>query len=320
MALNSYPNNAWNNRAISLAEHEQILLPFGRTGFIGYSTTLPVYAGASARTLYLRAGVRGTVRGTRFNVTSEETIGPDKILANTSGSPRRDLLVMRLNREAAAPNQFTVSPVVLTGVPAAAPVAPSPVRNDTMDGTGVWDFPVTEIPVPNGATTLTLTAADFRGWWCSPSGYTGLEVGKPPAEPGLIFRANDSGVSYIASNTGKWQRIYQESGWINVGLPTGYDGNLSFAKVNNLAVMSARVTRTGAALAPTVSPQLYTVAESFRPEQAVYGVYHCTLPDHSSHVAVGTTGAIIFSGTGTTNLGISQNATLISNMVWPVAP
>lgn len=321
MTYNSYPNSAWNSRAISLAEHEQILLPFGRTGFLNYSATLPVYAGAAARTLMLRVGTRGTVRGTRFNITAEHTIGPDVILANTSGSPRRDLLVMRLNREAAAPNQFTVSPVVITGAPAAVPVAPAPVRNDTSDGTGVWDLPVTEIPVPNGATTLTITAADFRGWWCTPSGYTGLEVAKPPTEPGLIFRANDSGISYIASNTGKWQRIYLNGGWVNVGAPSGWTASpFAFARINDLIVMSARLIRTGAAIPATTSPVLYTVAESYRPTQATFGVYHCSNPDHSSHVAVGTDGAVTFAGTGNTALPIAQNSTLLSNMVWLATP
>lgn len=320
MTIDSYPNSAHNSRAISLAEHEQILLPFSRTGLIGYSTTLPVYAGAAPRTLMLRVGTRGTVRGTRFNVTAEHTIGSDMILANTSGAPRRDLLVMRLDRAATDPNKFTVSPVVITGTPAAVPVAPSPVTNDTSDGTGVWDFPITEIPVPNGATTLTLAASDFRGWWCTPSGYTGLSTAFPPIEPGLIFRANDSGVTYVGSNTGKWQRLYINSGWINVGLPSGWSGTLGFAKVGDLAIMAARVTRTGAALASTVSPLLYTVAESFRPQQAVFGVYHCTLPDHSSHVAIGTDGSIIFSGTATSAMNIAQNATLLSNMAWPVTP
>jgi hypothetical protein len=321
VAVDSYPNNAHNNRAISLAEHEQILLPFGRTGFIGYSATLPVYAGASARTLYLRAGVRGTVRGTRFNITSEHTIGPDMILANTSGSPRRDLLVMRLDRAATDPNKFTVAPVVLTGVPAAAPVAPAPVRNDTMDGTGVWDFPVTEIPVPNGATTLALTAADFRGWWCTTSGYTGLEVAKPPIEPGMIFRANDTGISYVGSNTGKWQRIYQNTGWINVSAPSGWTASpFAFARVNDLVVMSARIIRTGATVPATTSVTMYKVAEQFRPTQATYGVYHASYPDHSSHVAVGTDGSVVFAGAGTAALTISQNSTVLSNMVWLATP
>lgn len=321
MAVDSYPNNAHNNRAISLAEHEQILAPFSRTGFIGYSATLPVYASASARTLMLRAGTRGTVRGTRFQITSEHTIGPDMILANTSGSPRRDLLVMRLNREATDPNKFTVNPVVITGAPAASPVAPLPVRNDTIDGTGYWDLPVLDFPVPNGATTLTVTPADFRGWWTSPSGYTGLSTAMPPVEPGLIFRANDTGISWIGTNTGRWQRIYQNTGWINVSAPSGWTASpFAFARVNDLVVMSARVIRTGATIPATTSVTMYKVAEAFRPEQAAYGTYHASSPDHSSHVAVGTDGSVVFAGTGTTSLPINQNSTVYSNMVWLATP
>lgn len=320
MTVESFPNNAHNSRAISLPEHEQILAPFARTGFIGYSTTLPVLAGVAARTLLLRSGVRGTVRGTRFNITAEHTVGPDLIVANTSGQPRRDLLVMRLARDVADPNKFTVNPHVITGAPATVPVAPSPVRNDTIDGTGSWDLPVLDFPVAHGATTLTVNAADFRGWWTSPSGYTGLDAAKPPTEPGLIFRANDTGISYIATNTGTWQRIYSNTGWINVSAPSGWTASpFAFARVNDLVVMSARLVRTGAAISASTSPTLYTLAAAYRPAQAVYGVYHCTSPDHSSHVAVGADGAVIFAGTSNTDFPIAQGATLMSNMVWLAA-
>lgn len=321
MTYESFPNTAHNNRAISLAEHEQIVAPLGASGLIGYTTTTPVYStGTGTRTVKLRAGVRATIRGTRFNVIAEHDIDGSQILANTSGAARIDLLVLRLNREAGDPNKFTISPVVITGTPGGAPVAPLPVRNDTMDGTGYWDLPLAEIAVPNGATSIAAGGVTNRAWWVTPSGYTGLDTAKPPVEPGVIFRANDSGVSYIGSNTGKWQRIYQNTGWINVTPPAGWSASpFAFAKVNDLVVMTARLVRTGAALAATVSPTLYTLAEAFRPSQVTYGVYHCTFPDHSSHVAVGTNGAVVFSGTSGGD-GIGQNATLLSNMVWLATP
>lgn len=321
MTIESYPNSAHNSRAVSLAEHEQILVPFSRSGFINYSATLPVYASASPRTVLLRANVRGTVRGTHFNVTAEHTVGPDQILANTSGSPRRDLLVMRLNREATDPNQFTIAPVVITGTPSATPVAPSAVRDDTIDGTGVWDLPVTEISVPNGASALTLATSDFRGWWVTPSGYTGLDTAKPPSYPGMIFRANDTGITYVGTHTGTWQRIYSNTGWVNLAAPSGWSAQtFSFARAGELVIMSARIVRTGATVAGTVSTTMATLAEQFRPAQAVYGDYLCSNVDNNAHVAIGTDGKVIFAGSGATALTIQQGATLFSNMVWLAKP
>ncbi len=319
MTFESYPNNAHNSRAISLAEHEQIIAPMGGTGLIGYSTTTPVYStGTGTRTVKLRAGVRATIRGTRFNNLTETDIDGTQILANTSGSARVDLLVLRLNREAADPNKFTITPVVITGVPGPVPVAPLPVRNDTIDATGVWDLPLAEIAVPNGATSIAVLGVTNRAWWITPSGFTGLDAAKPPAEPGIIFRANDSGISYVATNTGTWQRIYSNTGWVNVSPPSGWTSNpFGFARVNDLVIMVARIVRTGAAVASTVSTTMHTLASQFRPSQTMYGVYHCTSPDHSAHVGINIDGTIIFAGTGSDP--IAQNATLLSNMVWLAA-
>lgn len=319
--MESFPNLAHNNRAITLPENEQLLAPLGLSGLLGYTGTVPVYSDATGgRAVKLRAGVKATIRGTRFNNATETVIGSDVIVANTSGLPRIDLVVLRLNREAVSPNAYTITPVVITGVPAATPLVPSPVRNDTTDGSGFWDIPLADFDVPNGATSIAVDKVRNRAWWVTGSGYTGLDAARPPVEAGVVFRANDTGITWMGTAAGGWQRLYYNTGWVNVTPPTGWAAStFSFARVGDLVVMSARITRTGAAVAATTSPVLYTVTEPFRPSQEVFGTYHCSHPDHSSHVVVGTDGTITFGGTGTTGQHIEQGASLLSNMVWPAA-
>lgn len=312
MAIDSFPNTPHNNRAISLAENEQLLAPLGPTGLVGYTGTTPVYGDSTGRQVKVRAGVSGNIRGTRFNNAAETIV---TLTTNTSGSPRVDLLVARLSR-----TNYTVSYVVIVGTPAATPIAPQPVRNDTVDGTGVWDLPLAEIKVGNGYTTVAPLDVTNRAWWVSSSGYHGLAAAAPPVEPGAIWRANDAGITYVGTSGGSWQKLYYNTGWKPLGVPAGWTAQaFHFCRVGDLVVMNARLVRTGAAIAGTSSAVFGPLGSTYRPSMAVYGVYHCSFPDHSSHIVVGTDGLITFSGTSDTALPISQNATLLANMVWPAA-
>lgn len=312
MAIDSFPNTPHNNRAISLAENEQLLAPLGGTGLVGYTGVTPVYGDSTGRQVKVRAGVSGTIRGTRFNNATETVVA---LTTNTSGNPRVDLLVARLSR-----SNFTVSFVVIAGTPAATPLAPVSVRNDTVDGTGVWDLPLAEIRVANGYTTVASADVTNRAWWVSASGYHGLAAAVPPVEPGVLFRANDTGITYIGTSGGTWQKLYYNTGWKSVGVAAGWTAlAFHFYRVGDLVVMNARLVRTGAAVAGTASVTMGTIADGWRPSMTVWGTYHCTAPDHSSHVAVNADGTIVFAGTGNTDSGIAQNANLMCNMVWPVS-
>ena len=318
MAYESFVNTEHNNRAISLAENEQLLSPLGLSGLLGYTATRPVYAdGTGGRTLKMRAGVRATIRGTRFNNLTETLIGPDQILANTSGSPRKDLLVLRLDRAAAGAKAFTVSPVMLTGNASASPVAPSPVTNNTIDGTGFWDLPILELDVANGATSFTEANIKPRHWYATGSGYVGWDTARPPVEPGVLFQAVDTGITYIGKIDGTWARVHQNTGMVDIAVPAGWSaGPFRVGRDGNTVILTGRVTRTGAALANTASPVVGRVDEDFRPgDEGAYGVYHCSLPDHSSQIAIDSGGAITFGGTQSGD-GIAQNAVLYVNATW----
>lgn len=310
MALDSFPNTPHNARVVSLAENEQ-LWAAAPSGLIGYTGVTPILGDSSGRQVKVRAGVGGRIRGTRFNDALGTTVA---VTTNTSGNPRIDLLVARLTR-----TNYTVSYVVIPGVAAAAPIAPQPVRNDTIDGSGVFDIPLAEIKVANGYTTIASTDVTNRAWWISSSGYQGLDAAKPPVEAGVFFRSNDSGITYIGTSGGSWQKVYYNSGWYQPAAPTGWTAQtLHFARVNDLVVMGVRLIRTGAALAATVSPVIATLPPAYWPDIDWPGVYHCTLPDHSSHVLVhADNGQVVFSGTSGGD-GIAQNATILSSMAWPV--
>jgi hypothetical protein len=309
VAVDSFPNTPHNNRLISLAENEQLWAGVP-SGLIGYTGVTPVYADSTGRQVKVRAGVAGRIRGTRFNNTTE-TIVP--VTTNTSGNPRVDLLVARLNR----PGGYVVGYAVIPGAPGASPIAPQPVRNDTIDGSGTYDIPLAEIKVAHNYTSVAAADVSNRAWWVSPSGFYGFDAAKPPAEGAALFRATDTGITYIGTPAGSWQRLYYNTGWKALTAPTGYTfGAMHFARSGDLVVMNARVIRTNATIASGTNLTFGTLAQTYRPGMTVWGVYHCTNPDHSSHVAVGADGLITFAGASST---IAQNANLLSNMTWLAA-
>lgn len=76
-----------------------------------------------------------------------QTDGPEVIgiPLNESGDPRIDLLVLRLDKE-----NDIIEYVDIEGDPDPSPVAPDPIQNST-----IWDLPLAEIYVADGATTIT---------------------------------------------------------------------------------------------------------------------------------------------------------------------
>lgn len=318
MALDSWPNAVHNARVVSLAENEQ-LWAATPSGLVGYTGVTPVYADSTGKQVKVRAGVNGRIRGTRFTNVAETVVA---LTNNTSGNPRVDLLVARLNRPATGgvtpSDSYTVKFVVIAGVAAAAPVAPAPVRNETTDGSGFWDIPLAEIKVANNYTTVAAGDVTNRAWWVAPSGYQGFDAAKPTVEPGALYQAHDTGITYIGLNGGTWQRLYYNTGWKALNAPSGYSfAAMHFARAGDVVIMNARVIRTGAVVAAGTNATFGTLGTSFRPGMSVWGVYHCTAPDHSSHVVVNTDGTIIFAADGADT--ISTNANLISNMVWLAA-
>ncbi|MFG1872159.1 hypothetical protein [Micromonospora arborensis] len=211
MAYESFPNIDHNNRAITLAEHEQLADPARQSGLVGWAEASPLFADNTGRHVKLRAGCSASILGTRFNNLTETVI---PVAANNSTSIRVDLAVLRLRREQSglgANDQYTISPVVIPGVPGAQ--APPPMTRNNIPGSGYWDIPLAAVGVAPGAVTIGPEHVAPKAYYISASGYTGREEwGFPPIELGAIFRGVDTNCTYIAAG-GVWVQIYKDSGW-----------------------------------------------------------------------------------------------------------
>ena len=253
MAHESFPNDDHNNRVVTLAEHEQIAVGLGKlSGLLSFSNSPALYADSTGLQIKIPPGISASIRGTRFNNNTTTAV---PIGSNTSGKTRVDLVVLRLRRQETslgAGNQYTVAPYVIQGASGDNPVAPSPVRDST-PGSGYWDVPLAEVTVVHNATTIGVAQLRHRGYWITGSGYTGRdEWGKPPAEPGVIFTAVDSGTTYIGTNSGTWQILYSDSGWVDVPLEAGWargeGGSAKVRRVNRAIFVDFSIVRTGGSL------------------------------------------------------------------------
>lgn len=185
MAQKSRPDPAGGN-VVSADEYESISLAFAEDGVVGTpADSAVVYADSTGRQVKVRAGKTANVRGYQWfsDLTTDEVVGG--LPANTSGLPRIDRLVLRLDRSAR-----TVRVVHLAGTPASTPVAPSLTQN-TSTSTGVFDFPLVRWTAINGYTTIAAADIVPEYWYPQPDGptlctsatrpfgvhrYTGMEI------------------------------------------------------------------------------------------------------------------------------------------------
>lgn len=105
------------------------------------TNTCQVYGDSSGLQVKVKTG-QVWIKSHWGEVASELTL---PIASNSSGNPRKDLVVARAH--------FTNNAVqfdVITGTPAGSPTLPTPTQNTTM-----WEVPLAEVSVANGAATIT---------------------------------------------------------------------------------------------------------------------------------------------------------------------
>ncbi len=107
-------------------------------------TGLAVYGDSSGRQVKAPLGT-AWVRGHFYVSTAEETLA---IGANASGNPRIDTVVLTLD-----PTANSIVLAVVAGTAAAAPVPPTLTQTDT----GVYQYPLADVAVANGAATIAAT-------------------------------------------------------------------------------------------------------------------------------------------------------------------
>lgn len=150
MAETSWPTIA-GGLYTNAAQWEQLTSGFTADGVIGAPTdTAVVYGDSTAgRIVKIRANKLALVRGNGWSSgTSEFT---KSIAANSSGSTRIDLVVLRYVR-----SSRTITVQVKTGTPGAG--APTLTQEAIGTGTDTWEIGLAQVTVANGVSVIAASA------------------------------------------------------------------------------------------------------------------------------------------------------------------
>jgi hypothetical protein len=153
VAESSWPSPA-SGRVLNDSQYEKLGLSYGVTGGVVGDFTNPqlVYGDSTGLQVKVAADRYALVRGHEW--WSGSSILTLAIGANSSGSTRTDLVVLRLSR-----TTWDVNVIVLPGTPGGG--APSPTQN--LGTTGSWDLPLATVTVANSASTITSGNVTYVG-------------------------------------------------------------------------------------------------------------------------------------------------------------
>jgi hypothetical protein len=256
VAESSYPTTGGGS--VTDANYEALLGQTIPSGLIGnaFSQEL-VYGDSSGRQVKVRASRAAMIRGYRWQTDGAGITRA--IAANASGQPRIDLAVLRLNRA-----DWTVTFQILQGTPAASPVAPTVTQ---VDGpSGVWEMPLANIAVANGAATITAANVTARAVYLNSYNFEGNKAWTPtpPMNP-RHFYAGDVDRHYGQTSAG-WQ-IYAERGDVtSTTASTGWQAPVvRFTRWNGFVWFFGSFLRTGANLAADAESQLTVIPAEYRP-------------------------------------------------------
>jgi hypothetical protein len=160
VAESSWPSPS-NGRVVDDSQYEKIGTLLGAVhGVLGdFTNPQLVYGDSTGRQFKVAADRYALVRGHIW--WSGSSIVTVPIAANTSGSTRIDLVVLRLSR-----TTWDVNLVVIAGTPGAG--APASTQNSGT--TGVWDMTLAQVTVANNASTITAANVAYYGVHLDPMG------------------------------------------------------------------------------------------------------------------------------------------------------
>jgi hypothetical protein len=192
-----------NGRVITDDDYEQLTSGYALDSINGSTAdSFPVYADSTGRQVKIRSGKKAIVRGYLWgsDISADEVV---PTTTNTSGNPRIDRLVLRLDR-----TTRNVRTALLTGTPGVTPAPPALTQNTGTSG--FWDFPLARWQVATGYTTIAASDVVAEGWYtANQSRLACLSTGIRPAgaavEPGMELFETDSGFAY-RYNGAKWLR------------------------------------------------------------------------------------------------------------------
>lgn len=204
MASNSYPRPGYNSGAVTDVEYEALAAQYANDGLVGLPTDpVMAYGDSSGRQVKVRASRKAIVRGRVY-----DSGGSDIILsigANSSGSTRVDLVVLRLDRSTSA-----VTEAVVAGTPGAGP----PAVTQSTGTSGTYEIPLAQVTVVNGASTIAATDVTPLAWYVSPSGTVMCtSTTRPtgvPRRTGMTIQESDTGLRYTWDGTA-WRLLLDDN-------------------------------------------------------------------------------------------------------------
>lgn len=214
MAQSSWPSPA-ASRVITDLQYEKLVANQYVDGLVGSIADAPaVYADGSGRQVFLRASRYAQLRGHGWN--SGGTDLTFSIGANTSGSTRIDLMVIGLSR-----STFDVTAYVKAGTPG----SPAPALQLDLGDTGIYEMPLAEITVLNGASVISAAQITPRAWYSRADGASapgsGTETRPPnPVSGTMLWQA---GTKYVWNGT-LWERASNPPGPSQAAQTTTYSG------------------------------------------------------------------------------------------------
>jgi hypothetical protein len=225
--------------AVTQLQHERLLGRAMPSGLLGDPSDQPlIYAdGTGTREIRVRASRQAIVEG--YGWQNDAVAVTKTLAANSSGSSRVDLVVLRLNRA-----DWSLSVQVVQGTPGAG--APSATRTaSTGAGSGVWEMELATVTVANGATTLAASTVTEKAWYLGEDGQILCKsTTRPPHQVGRTAFETDTS-RWILSDGTNWTNAVDDSGITSVSLQSGYTASLNrVQRRNGTAVLALEVSRT----------------------------------------------------------------------------
>jgi hypothetical protein len=254
VAEDSWQSPNHSSGGVSDIELEQLYFPFTANAIVGSpSDTTVAYGDSSGLNVKIRAGKHASVRG--FHWSSGGTDITKTIGANSSGSTRIDLLVLRLDR-----STWDVRAAVVAGTPGSG----APAATQNTGTSGVWELPIAQVTVANGAASISAGNVKPVNWYCGPQSVVCTSTTRPPATAGLAIYETDTGRQYIGDGSSFVTSIV-DSGWVNVPAISTWSSSCAVRNFNGVAFVDGYFTRTAATIGPNATYQIGTVPAAYRP-------------------------------------------------------
>jgi hypothetical protein len=251
------------------ASYERLMGPITGNGRYTYDPTPSnysvklVYADGTGRQVKMLANQAAILHGFRWE--SGTTVPVIALDANTSGNPRLDLIVLRLDR-----STFQVRLAKITGTPAAVPNLPNPIQD--VGTTGVYDIPLASVKVTSSGSggQPIIQAADVTSleYWRAPSGVVARNAANIPAviSHGQLVHQIDTGRMYrgvgtslaLVGERGTLTSVVAAAGWSN--------NNIQLRRVNGWVYFQCSLVSSAGAKAAGTDILACTIPATFRPD------------------------------------------------------